>query len=153
MFFLYEDRAYDAGEVGERIDNVVRGLLSIGVRQGEHVGVLMGARPSALALVAAINRIGAVAVLMRPDGDPRREAALGQIERIVADPERAELAAELEGVETFVLGGGGAPAGPGDRASHRHGADRPGRGDAAALVPAEPRARRRSGVHRVQRRG
>jgi len=109
VFFLYEDRAYDAGQVGERIDNVVRGLLSVGVRQGEHVGVLMGARPSALALVVAINRIGAVAVLMRPDGDPRREAALGQIERIVADPEHAGLAVELEGVETFVLGGGGAP--------------------------------------------
>ena len=109
VFFLYEDRAYDAGEVGERVDNVVRGLLSIGVRQGEHVGVLMSARPSALAAVAAINRIGAVAVLMRPDGDPRREATLGQIERIIADPERAALAAELEGVETFVLGGGGEP--------------------------------------------
>ena len=51
VFFLYEDRAYDAAEVGERIDNVVRGLLSIGVRQGEHVGVLMSARPSALAAV------------------------------------------------------------------------------------------------------
>jgi putative long chain acyl-CoA synthase len=109
VFFLYEDRAYDAAGVGERIDNVVRGLLSIGVREGEHVGVLMSARPSALAAAAAINRIGAVAVLMRPDGDPRREAALGQIERIIADPERAELAAGLEEIETFVLGGGGAP--------------------------------------------
>ena len=73
VFFLYDDRAYDAADVGERIDNVVRGLLSIGVRQGEHVGVLMSARPSALAAVAAINRIGAVAVLMRPDGDPREK--------------------------------------------------------------------------------
>ena len=109
VFFLYEDRAYEAGEVGERIDNVVRGLLSIGVRQGEHVGVLMSARPSALAAVAAINRIGAVAVLMRPDGDPQREVSLGQVERIVADPERAQMATELEGVEVFVLGGGGAP--------------------------------------------
>src|SRR5262249_31847589 len=109
VFFLYDDRAYNAGEVGERIDNIVRGLLSIGVRQGEHVGVLMSARPSALAVAAAISRIGAVAVLMRPDADVAREAKLGQAERIVADPERAGLAAELEGVETFVLGGGGEP--------------------------------------------
>jgi putative long chain acyl-CoA synthase len=109
VFFLFEDRAYNAGEVGERIDNVVRGLLSVGVRQGEHVGVLMTARPSAIAVAAAISRIGAVAVLMRPDGDVRREARLGQIERIVADPERAAQASELEHVETFVLGGGGAP--------------------------------------------
>ena len=106
-FFLYEDRAYDAAAVGERIDNVVRGLISIGVRQGEHVGVLMGPRPSALALVIAISRIGAVSVLMRPDGDLAREARLGQMERIIADPERAELAAGLGRVHTFVLGGGG----------------------------------------------
>ena len=86
VFFLFQDRAYDAREVGERIDNVVRGLISVGVRQGEHVGVLMDPRPSALALVVAISRVGAVAVLMRPDGDHSREARLGQVERIIADP-------------------------------------------------------------------
>ena len=73
-FFLFEDRAYDAAEVGERIDNVVRGLISIGVRQGEHVGVLMGPRPSALALAVAISRVGAVSVLLRPDGDLGRRS-------------------------------------------------------------------------------
>ncbi len=109
IFFLFEDRAYDAGEVGERIDNVVRGLISIGVRRGEHVGVLMGPRPTALALVVAISRIGAVSVLLRPDGDVEREASLGQVTRIIADPERAPLAAGLGAVHTFVLGGGGGP--------------------------------------------
>ncbi len=109
VFFLYLDRAYDARDVGERIDNVVKGLISIGVRQGEHVGVLMGGRPSALALVVAISRLGAVAVLMRPDGDLAREARLGQVERIIADPERAPLLAGRGIVHTFVLGGGGAP--------------------------------------------
>ena len=109
VVFLFEDRAYDAREVGERIENVVRGLISIGVRQGEQVGVLMGPRPSALALVAAISRVGAVAVLMRPDGDLTREAKLGQVERIIADPERAPLAEELGIARTFVLGGGGDP--------------------------------------------
>ena len=47
VFFLYEDRAYTAADFNERIDNVVRGLIEVGVRQGEHVGVLMGSRPSA----------------------------------------------------------------------------------------------------------
>jgi putative long chain acyl-CoA synthase len=106
-FFLFEDRAYNAREINERIDNVVRGLISIGVRQGEHVGVLMGTRPSALALVIAISRLGAVSVLLRPDGDLSREAELGQVERIIADPERAPLAAGLGRLHTFVLGGGG----------------------------------------------
>jgi putative long chain acyl-CoA synthase len=109
VLFLFEDRAYTTSEVGERIDNVVRGLIDIGVRQGEHVGVLMGSRPTSLALVTALSRLGAVSVLMRPDGDLEREARLGQVERIIADPERALLAAGLGELHTFVLGGGGGP--------------------------------------------
>jgi putative long chain acyl-CoA synthase len=109
IFFLFGDRAYTAADVNRRIDNVVRGLISIGVRRGAHVGVLMGARPSALALAVAINRLGAVCVMLRPDGELAREAELGQVTRVVADPERAELAAGLGTVDTFVLGGGGEP--------------------------------------------
>ncbi|MBV9310310.1 MAG: AMP-binding protein, partial [Solirubrobacterales bacterium] len=109
VFFLFEDRAYNAREVNQRIDNVVRGLISIGVRQGEHVGVLMVARPTALALAVAISRLGAVSVLLRPDGDLEREIELGQVERIICDPERAPQAAGLTETHTFVLGGGGGP--------------------------------------------
>jgi putative long chain acyl-CoA synthase len=109
IFFLFEDRAYNALQINERIDNVVRGLISVGVRRGEHVGVLMSTRPSALALAVALSRLGAVAVMLRPDGDVRREAELGQVVRIIADPERAGLAAGLGELHTFVLGGGGGP--------------------------------------------
>jgi putative long chain acyl-CoA synthase len=107
--FLFEGRAYSSAEVNARIDNVVKGLISVGVRQGEHVGVLMSSRPSALAVVTALSRLGAVAVMLRPDGNTAREASLGQARRIIADPERAAQAAGLGTVHTFVLGGGGGP--------------------------------------------
>ncbi len=106
-FFLFEDRAYHHEAVKRRIDNVVRGLLSLGVRQGEHIGVLMGTRPSGLSVVAALNRLGAIAVLMRPDGPVGREADLGGVSRIVADPELAARAREAGAAEVLVLGGGG----------------------------------------------
>ncbi len=106
-FFLFEDRAYSHEAVGRRIDNVVRGLVSLGVRQGEHVGVLMATRPSGLSVVAALNRLGAIAVLMRPDGPIAHEADLGQVTRVVADPELADRAVEAEIGEVLVLGGGG----------------------------------------------
>jgi putative long chain acyl-CoA synthase len=106
-FFLFEDRAYPHEAVKQRVDNVVRGLVSLGVRQGEHVGVLMSTRPSGLSVVAALNRLGAVAVLMRPDGPVAHEAELGQVTRIVADPELAALARDAGGGEVLVLGGGG----------------------------------------------
>ena len=109
VFFLFEGRAYRHREVKERVDNVVRGLVSAGVHQGDHVGLLTGTRPSALAMVAALNRLGAVAVLLRPDGDVAREADLAHIGRIVADPEHAGLAGGVRPVHTFVLGGGGQP--------------------------------------------
>ena len=109
VFFLFEDRAHTHGAVKERIDNVVRGLLSVGVRQGEHIGLLMHNRPSALAVAAALNRIGAVTVLLRPDGDLARQAELGGITRVVADPEHGGAARALGPVHTFVLGGGGQP--------------------------------------------
>jgi len=109
VFFLFEDRAYSASAINERIDNVVRGLISIGVRRGEHVGVLMRTRPSALTTLVAISRVGAVSVLLRPDGDVAREARLGKVSKVIADPERAPLAEALKGLPTFVLGGGGGP--------------------------------------------
>jgi putative long chain acyl-CoA synthase len=106
-FFLFEDRAYAHEAVKRRVDNVVRGLVSLGVRQGEHVGVLMSTRPSGLSVVAALNRLGAVTVLMRPDGLVEREAELGGVGRIVADPELAGRAREAGAAEVLVLGGGG----------------------------------------------
>jgi putative long chain acyl-CoA synthase len=109
IFFLFGDRAYSARDINERIDNVVRGLVAVGIRQGERVGVLMSARPTALALAIAINRLGAVAVMLRPDGDLETEAGLAGLKLIIADPERAPLAADLATVHSFVLGGGGGP--------------------------------------------
>jgi putative long chain acyl-CoA synthase len=62
-----------------------------------------------LTVVSALNRLGAVAVLMRPDGEPARESELGKVGRIVADPQNAERAAAETGAAVFVLGGGGGP--------------------------------------------
>ena len=59
--------------IQRRVDNVVRGLLSLGVRQGEHVGVLMSTRPSGLSVVAALNRLGAIAEARKPRRPGRRK--------------------------------------------------------------------------------
>ena len=108
VFFLFEDRAHTHAAAKHRIDSIVRGLISIGVHQGEHVGVLMEPRPTALTVVAALNRLGAVVVLLRPDGDVEREAELGEIARVVSDPEHMAEASKA-GVQVLVLGGGAGP--------------------------------------------
>ncbi len=104
---LFGDRSHTFKAVNERIDNVVRGLISVGVRRGEAVGVLMSTRPSALSVVAALNRLGAVAVLMRPDGDVALEARLAGIRRVIAEPEQVEICLEELEMPVYVLGGGG----------------------------------------------
>ncbi len=109
VLFLFADRAYTHAAAKHRIDSIVRGLISVGVRQGQHVGVLMDPRPSGLSGVAAVNRLGAVSVLMRPDGDHTREAALGAVDFVLTDPEHgARLAAAVD-VPVLVLGGGADP--------------------------------------------
>jgi len=103
VFFVFEGRGHTYASAQARIDAVVGGLLAAGVRQGEHIGVLMDTRPSALSAVAALNRIGAVAALLRPDGDWDRETKLARVVRIIADPRHAAAAATL-GPPVCVLG-------------------------------------------------
>ncbi|RAV09306.1 acyl-CoA synthetase [Mycolicibacterium sp. GF69] len=102
---LFDGRVHTYEAVDRRINNVVRGLIEVGVRQGAHVGVLMETRPSALVAIAALSRLGAVAVLMPPDADLPTAARLGSVSDIIADPSSLEAARQLD-MRVLVLGGG-----------------------------------------------
>jgi putative long chain acyl-CoA synthase len=104
-FLLFDGRVHTYEAVNRRIDNVVRGLIEVGVRQGEHVGVLMETRPSALVAIAALSRLGAVAVLLKPDVDLAAAVRLGGVTEIITDPTNLEMAGQLPG-QILVLGGG-----------------------------------------------
>lgn len=104
-FLLFDGRVHTYEAVNRRIDNVVRGLIAVGVRQGDHVGVVMATRPSALVAIAALSRLGAVAVLMRPDGDLVEAARMGRTTQIIADPTNLDAVRQLPG-HILVLGGG-----------------------------------------------
>lgn len=105
--FLFDDRVHTNAAVRTRIDNVVRGLIKVGVRQGDHVGVLMETRPSALVAIAALSRLGAVAVLLPPVSDLSTAVRLGEVSEIIVDPPHVQEAAAT-GCKVLVLGGGGA---------------------------------------------
>lgn len=104
-FLLFDGRVHTYQAVNRRIDNVVRGLIDVGVRQGTRVGVLMDTRPSALVAIAALSRLGAVAVLMPPDADLEQAVRLGGVTDIITDPGNLPAASQLP-VQTLVLGGG-----------------------------------------------
>ncbi|WP_433679258.1 acyl-CoA synthetase [Nocardia sp. CA-119907] len=103
--FLFDDRVHTNAAVNARIDNVVRGLISVGIRPAIRVGVVMETRPSALATVAALSRLGAVAVLLAPGSELDRAIELTGIKTLVSDPENLRSAAAT-GTRVLVLGGG-----------------------------------------------
>ncbi|MBV9513197.1 MAG: acyl-CoA synthetase [Mycobacteriaceae bacterium] len=102
---LFDGRVHTYEAVDTRIDNVVRGLIEVGVRQGDRVGVLMETRPSALVAIAALSRLGAVAVLMPPDADLAAAARLGGVREILTDPTNLKAARRMS-LQVLVLGGG-----------------------------------------------
>ncbi|WP_029458100.1 AMP-binding protein [Dietzia alimentaria] len=105
--FLFSDRVHTYAAVDTRITNVVKGLIEVGVHQGDHVGVLMGTRPSALVAVAALSRLGAVAVLLPPSQDLPELLRLSSVTEVVVDPDHAARVTDA-GARALVLGGGGA---------------------------------------------
>nr|VTO95492.1 Long-chain-fatty-acid--CoA ligase [Mycobacterium riyadhense] len=104
-FLLFDGRVHTYEAVNRRINNVVRGLIEVGVRQGDRVGVLMETRPSALVAIAALSRLGAVAVLMRAGADLGAQVRLGGATEILTDPANLDAARQLPG-QVLVLGGG-----------------------------------------------
>jgi putative long chain acyl-CoA synthase len=109
-FFLHKGRSFSYRDADRRVTYVVHGLWASGIRPGMRVGVYMANRPSYLTMVAALSRMGAVAVLMGPDMKrlPVREAVrMVSIDALVADPERAASARRAYHGPVLVLGGGG----------------------------------------------
>ena len=116
-FFLWKGRAFTYADADRRVNHVVRGLISCGVQPGHRVGVVMHGRPSYLSMVTALNRIGAVAVLLSPEGDQpalERALAVAEIELCTTDPDNAERARAAFSGRVLVLGGGpNRPVAPG----------------------------------------
>jgi putative long chain acyl-CoA synthase len=107
-FFLWKGRAFTYREADRRVDHAVRRLLQSGIRKGSKVGVLMGSRPSYLSIVCALNRMGAVAVLLRADSSRitlEQANRMVLMEAIVTDPEHASQARAAFPGPVLVLGG------------------------------------------------
>ncbi|MBO5703072.1 MAG: AMP-binding protein [Bacteroidaceae bacterium] len=63
-YIVYSDRnlRFTWSQFNERVDNMAKGLLSIGVSKGTHVGIWAGNVPDWLTFLYACAKIGAVAV-------------------------------------------------------------------------------------------
>jgi putative long chain acyl-CoA synthase len=89
-FFLWEDRAFSYAEADRRVDAIVRGLIDRGVTAGIRVGILMNGRPTYLSLIAALNRLGAVAVLFKPGSAVATAIEELELAALICDPSNAD---------------------------------------------------------------
>ncbi|MEJ2890316.1 AMP-binding protein [Actinomycetospora aeridis] len=105
IVYAFGDRVIRHGDFKRRVDSIVAVMLGLGMRPGERIGVRMASRPSLLSALAAISRLGATAVLLRPDGELARELALGRVTRLVTDPENVPVTAVTD-LPCSVLGAG-----------------------------------------------
>lgn len=97
-FFLYRGRAYSYAEANIRVNQFVYSLLSVGISRGDYVGIMMDNHPDYLSLIVALNRMGAVAVLLNPgsQGSVLKQAIdAGSVTGIIADPGHLEAVLEV----------------------------------------------------------
>jgi putative long chain acyl-CoA synthase len=107
-FFLWQGRAHSYAEADLRVNQVVKCLIACDVKPGMRVGVLMHSRPTYLSLVAALSRLGAIAVLL-PEHTPGALGGaieLGTVQVLICDPDHAALASETFAGDVLALGGG-----------------------------------------------
>ena len=71
-YIVYSDRnlRFTWSKFNERVDNMAKGLLAIGVERGTHVGIWAGNVPDWLTFLYACAKIGAVAVTVNTNGSP-----------------------------------------------------------------------------------
>ena len=115
-FFLHHGRAFSCAQADARVSAVVRGLFQAGVAPADRVALVMHGRPSFLSLATALNRMGAVAVIVPLGADPETvRAALAQhdVRFVATDPDHLAFARTL-GRKVLVLGGGAGPRSLGD---------------------------------------
>lgn len=94
-FLRFEDREYSYAQVDVRTNEIANGLAAQGVRQGDHVAVMMENCPEFLLALFALGRLGAVAV-------PINTAAKGRpLEYFLTQSRSTALILDAKYIEQF----------------------------------------------------
>ncbi len=95
IFFLWGGKGYTYRQVDRRVSQIADALYRAGIKPGQHIGIFMDNHPNYLAALAALNRIGAIGVLLNPNarGEVLQQALeAGRVEGIISDPSHIEEA-------------------------------------------------------------
>lgn len=107
-FFLWKGRAYSYRDANHRVNQVLHALIRVGVRPRTHIGIFMNNHPDYLTALAALNRMGCVAVLLNPGNSGQaliHAAHTSEISAVITDIEHAAIAQQdLSFCKVLILG-------------------------------------------------
>lgn len=99
-FLLWQGSAFTYQEVDQQVNRILSGLINCGIVPGDYVGILMDNHPDYLMTVIALNRMGAVSVLLNSDirGDSLKQALrAGQVSSaIIIDANHTGVIDEIQ---------------------------------------------------------
>jgi long-chain acyl-CoA synthetase len=105
-FLEFGTELYSYADVDDRSDRVATGLSRIGLRTGEHLGVLLLNRPELLFFFLGASKLGAVCVLLDPAWEfPDVAAALAasDVSAVVAEASFRPLQSIVPGVRHWIF--------------------------------------------------
>ncbi|MBT6179427.1 MAG: long-chain-acyl-CoA synthetase [Deltaproteobacteria bacterium] len=109
-FFMWSDMAYSFAEANVRVNRIANALDKIGVKQGDHVGIMMDNHPDYLACLGAFSRMGVVGVLLNPGvrGDVLEHALeAGEVGRLIVAENHLEGVLEVVDKDRLIVTGPG----------------------------------------------
>lgn len=109
-FFMWGDMAYSFAEANLRVNRIANALDKLGVKKGDHVGIMMDNHPDYLACLGAFSRLGVVGVLLNPGvrGDVLEHALdAGQVGMLVVAANHLEGISEVVSHDRLIVTGPG----------------------------------------------
>jgi len=108
VFLLWEGRSYTYSQFDEQVNQLLTALIQAEFIPGMHVGIYMNNHPNYLISVVALNRIGAVAVLLNKElrGQSLNQALMAsKVDKLIVDADHAIVIDEDIVVETTYIYG------------------------------------------------
>lgn len=90
-----EDRVVTYRELDDHVDDVVKRLCAAGIRRDQRVGLLVSPTREGVALMLAVNRLGAVAVMLRSDEALPTQADVAHLDWGLVDGPNSHLAEQI----------------------------------------------------------
>ena len=108
VFLLWEGRSYTYSQFDDQVNQLLTALIQCEIVPGMHVGIYMNNHPNYLITVVALNRMGAISVLLNKDlrGKSLKQAIMAsKVEKLIIDSSHIDIIGSDIIIETTYIYG------------------------------------------------